>query len=71
LTFSLRDERGSLLERSLELEAPLEGEGDEAQRVAATLAKTLGAAVRAASAQVVQSLAAPPAKVAPTAAPSP
>jgi cholesterol transport system auxiliary component len=71
LTFSLRDERRSLLERSLELEAPLEGEGDEAQRVAATLAKTLGAAVRAASAQVVQSLAAPPAKVAPTAAPSP
>lgn len=59
LSFSLRDERRALVERSLELEAPLEtGAGDEAQRVAQTLAATLAAAVGAIGDEVVRRLAA-------------
>lgn len=61
LTFALRGERRSQLERSLELEAPLEqGEGDEAQRVAQTLATTLTLAVRTIGDEVVKRLAEPP-----------
>ncbi|MDF3064556.1 MAG: uncharacterized protein K0R38_157 [Polyangiaceae bacterium] len=60
LTFGLRDERRSLLQRSLELEAPLQsGTEDEAQRVAQTLATTLALAVRTIGAEVVQRLAEP------------
>ncbi|RYZ02993.1 MAG: hypothetical protein EOO73_29155 [Myxococcales bacterium] len=57
LTFSLRDERRSLLERSVQLEAPLaSGPGDEAQRVSQALASTLADAVRSIGAEVVQRL---------------
>ncbi len=62
LTFSLRDERRAWIERSLELDAPVEGgAGDPAQQVAQTLASTLASAVRTIGAEVVQRLSeAPP-----------
>jgi cholesterol transport system auxiliary component len=61
LTFSLRDERRSLLERSLELEESVASEGgDEPQRVAQALTTTLAVAVRTVGADVVQRLAAAP-----------
>lgn len=71
LTYSLRDERRSLLERSIELEAPVEsGSGDEAQRVAQTLASTLAQAVRTVGTEVGQRLPDAPSAT-PTPAPSP
>lgn len=61
LTFSLRDQRRSLLERSLELEQPIrERDGpDAAQRAAHALAATLGQAVQTVGAAVVERLSEP------------
>jgi cholesterol transport system auxiliary component len=57
LTFSLRDDRRSLLEQSLELERPLSQQGaDPAQRVAQALAAALVQAVQTVGAQVVKRL---------------
>jgi uncharacterized lipoprotein YmbA len=58
LTFGLRDDRRALLERSLELEAPLaeKSGGDPAQRVAEALANTLQRAVQQVGSDVVQRL---------------
>ena len=61
--FSLRDDRHSFLERTLELERPLveRAGADSAQRLAETLTSTLAEAVREVGDQVVESLrAAPP-----------
>lgn len=62
LTFSLRNDRRSLLEQSLELERPVDeqGGGDPAERVAQALAVTLGQAVQTVGAAVVERLSAPP-----------
>jgi cholesterol transport system auxiliary component len=59
LTFSLRDERRALLERSLELEAPLDGTAglDAPQRIAGALATTLHRAVQTIGEDVVARLA--------------
>jgi len=58
VTFSLRDERRSLLERSLELEQPLDRQpgADDAQRVAQALSTTLARAVQVMGDEVVQRL---------------
>jgi cholesterol transport system auxiliary component len=58
LTVSLRDERRSLLERSVELEQPVSARAgeDPAQRLALTLALTLEQAVQTAGAEVVARL---------------
>jgi uncharacterized lipoprotein YmbA len=59
LTFGLRDDRRALLERSLELEAPLSDKAglDKPQRVAEALAATLNRAVQTIGSDVVQRLA--------------
>ncbi|HEY6078854.1 MAG TPA: ABC-type transport auxiliary lipoprotein family protein [Polyangiaceae bacterium] len=72
LTFSLRDERRSLLERSLELEQPLveRAGSDPAQRLAQALAATLAQAVQMVGAEVTARLGeAAKAEPPPTAAP--
>lgn len=58
LTFSLRDERRSLLEHSLDLEQTLSEQGgaDAAQRVAQALAATLSQAVQTVGEKVVKRL---------------
>jgi cholesterol transport system auxiliary component len=58
LTFSLRDERRSLLERSLELERPVSEQAgaDAAQRLAQALAVALTQAVQAVGGEVVDEL---------------
>ncbi len=58
LIFSLRDERRSLLERSLELEREVTQQAgtDPAQRLAATLSMALADAVATVGAQVVEQL---------------
>ena len=58
LTFSLRDERRSLLERSLKLEREVtqQAGADPAQRLAATLSEALADAVATVGAQVVEQL---------------
>jgi cholesterol transport system auxiliary component len=58
LTFSLRDERRSLLERSLELERPVSEQtgADAAQRLAQALAVALTQAVQAVGGEVVDKL---------------
>jgi cholesterol transport system auxiliary component len=60
LAFGLRDDRRAWMERRVELEAAVDGEGDSAPRVAQALASTLAEAVRRVGAEVVQQLAAPP-----------
>ncbi len=59
LTFSLRDERHSRLERSLTLEQPASGGSDPAQNVAQALATTLSQAVRTLGDEVVRDLVQP------------
>lgn len=58
LSFSLRDERRSLLEGSLELEQPLDqpGGADPAERAAQALVDTLARAVETVGTKVVQKL---------------
>jgi uncharacterized lipoprotein YmbA len=58
LTFSLRDDRRSVVERSLDLQRPIvQSAGtDAAQRLAETLTRTLDEAVRAVGDEVVQNL---------------
>lgn len=66
VTFSLRNERRSIVERSLDLRRPLapSAGADDAQRLAETLTHTLDEAVREVGDEVVKSLrAAPPAPV--------
>ncbi|MEI9949049.1 MAG: ABC-type transport auxiliary lipoprotein family protein [Pseudomonadota bacterium] len=63
ITFSLRDDRRSSLERSLDLTRPIveRAGADEAQRLAETLTRTLAEAVREVGDAVVENLrAAPP-----------
>lgn len=62
LTFSLRDERRSLLERTLDLESTVDdvGDLDVPERVAQALASTLTRAVQAVGTEVVRRLAEPP-----------
>ncbi len=59
LTFSLRDDRRSVLERTLELERPIVGSADTdpAQRLAETLSDSLNEAVRKVGDEVVARLA--------------
>lgn len=58
VTFSLRDERRSIIERSLELERPIiaRAGADGAQRLAETLTQALDEAVREVGDQVVEGL---------------
>jgi cholesterol transport system auxiliary component len=58
LAFSLRDERHSVLERTLDLEQPIveRAGADAAERLAETLTATLDAAVRQAGQEVVEKL---------------
>jgi cholesterol transport system auxiliary component len=58
LTISLRDERRSLLERSLELEQPVDehAAGDAAQRLAQALSTALTRAVQTVGGEVVERL---------------
>ena len=58
LTFSLRDDRRSVVERSLDLQRPLveRAGADAAQRLAETLTRTLDEAVRAVGDEVVENL---------------
>ena len=58
LTFGLRDDRRSFLERTLELVRPIEQRvgADAAQRLAETLTRTLDEAVRQVGDEVVESL---------------
>ncbi|HYQ15004.1 MAG TPA: ABC-type transport auxiliary lipoprotein family protein [Polyangiaceae bacterium] len=67
LTFSLRDERRSLLERTLDLEAPVDESSqlDAPESVAQTLANTLSRAVEAVGSEVVKRLAQTPPPVEP------
>jgi len=61
ITFSVRDERRSVIERSLELQQPLvqRAGADSAQRLAETLTRTLAEAVREVGDEVVRNLRAP------------
>ncbi len=63
LTFSLRDERRSVIERTLDLEQPVASRSgaDPAQSLAETLTATLAEAVREVGRDVVQKLGAAPA----------
>jgi uncharacterized lipoprotein YmbA len=63
VTFSLRDDRRSFLERTLEFERPLvqRAGADAAQRLAETLTLTLAEAVRQVGDEVLQNLRAAPA----------
>ncbi|HYQ28613.1 MAG TPA: ABC-type transport auxiliary lipoprotein family protein [Polyangiaceae bacterium] len=58
LTFSLRDDRRSMVERSLDLQRPIveRAGADPAQRLAETLTRTLDEAVRAVGDEVVENL---------------
>ena len=62
IAFSLRDERHSLIERTLDVEEPVTGQADAdpARRLAETMTAALDSAVRELGAEVVSSLVAVP-----------